>query len=153
LGLPPLDLNAGYPDAAARIRLDLERLGAKALRIAMDADPTFEARYDEAGLRLLLHDAELFAERVALCLETGRPDLAHDYAEWTAPLYRRRRVPMDDLIACATASTAFPACSLRRVPPLAALDGRSVYRWHRRIKRRAPSGLILALLYKGDRDR
>ena len=65
----------------------------------MDADPTIETRYDDAGLRQLLRDAELLAERVALCVATDEPDLAREYGEWTAPLYRRRRVPMDDLVA------------------------------------------------------
>ena len=65
----------------------------------MDADPTIETRYDEAGLRHLLRDAELLAERVALCVETGDPGHAREYAEWTAPLYRRRGTPMDDVVA------------------------------------------------------
>jgi hypothetical protein len=154
LGLPPLDLTAGYPAAAARIRLDQGRLAAKALRIVIEADPTIEQRYDEAGLRLLLHDAELFAERIALCLETGRPDLAHEYAEWTAPLYRRRRTPLDDMIAlCNGLRAAFPSVLAPGELPAAAeaLDEAiAVYRWHRRIagdaRKRNP---ILALLYKG----
>ena len=40
-----------------------------------------QTRYDEAGLRHLLRDAELLAERVALCVEAGDPRPAHDYAE------------------------------------------------------------------------
>ena len=73
-------------------------------------DPTIEARYDEAGLRQLLRDAELLAERVALCVATDEPDLAREYGEWTAPLYRRRRVPMDDLVAlCEGLRAALPS--------------------------------------------
>src|SRR4029077_4761520 len=94
----------------ARIRANLDRLGARALRVAIDADPSIEGRYDEAGLRHLLRDAELLAERVALCLETGVPDLAREYAEWTAPVYRRRRTPMDDVVAlCEGLRIAFPS--------------------------------------------
>ena len=57
-----------------------------------------ERRHDEAGLRHLLRDAELLADRVALCVATKEPDRAREYGEWTAALYRRRRVPMDDLV-------------------------------------------------------
>ena len=152
--MPPLDRTAGHPDAAARIRVDLARLAARALRVAIVADPTIETRYDEAGLRHLLRDAELLAERVALCVEAGDPRPAHDYAEWTAPVYRRRRVPMDDLVAlCDGLRAAFPGVLAPGELGLAseALDTAiSAYRWHRRIagdaRRRNP---ILAFLYKG----
>ena len=152
--MPPLDRTAGFPDAAARIRLDLARLAARALRVAMDADPTIGTRYDEAGLRHLLRDAELLAERVALCVEAGDPRPAHDYGEWTAPVYRRRRVPMDDLVAlCDGLRAAFPSVLAPGELGAAAeaLDAAvEAYRWHRRIagdaRRRNP---ILAFLYKG----
>jgi len=41
----------------------------------MDRDATIETRNDEAGLRQLLRDAQLLAERVALTMETGDPGL------------------------------------------------------------------------------
>jgi hypothetical protein len=154
LGLPPLDRTAGLPEAAERIRTNQARLAARALRVAMDADPSIETRYDEAGLRHLLRDAELLAERVALCIETATPDLAREYGEWTAPHYRRRRTPMDDLIAlCEGLRTAFPSVLAPGELPAAsqALDAAiGAYRWHRRIagdaRKRNP---ILAFLYKG----
>jgi len=154
LGLPPPDRTAGLPGAAARVRANEERLAARALRVAIDADPSIETRYDEAGLRHLLHDAELLVERVALCLETGQPDLAREYAEWTAPVYRRRRTPMDDIIAlCEGLRTAFTSVLAPGEVPAAAeaLDAAiAAYRWHRRIagdaRKRNP---ILAFLYKG----
>ena len=75
----------------------------------MDADPTIEQRYDEAGLRHLLRDAELLAERVALCVATRPAGRAREYGEWTAALYRRRRVPMDDMVGlCEGLRTALP---------------------------------------------
>ena len=154
LGLPPPDPTAGFPDAAERIRANQERLAARALRVAMDGDPTIEDRYDEAGLRHLLRDAELLAERVALCVATNEPDLAREYGEWTAPLYRRRRVPMDDLVAlCEGLRVAFPSvlAPAELVSASDALDAAvAAYRWHRRIagdaRRRNP---ILQFLYKG----
>lgn len=154
LGLPPLDPTAGYPDAAARLRVNGERLAGRALRAAMDADPTIGSRYDETGLRLLLHDAELLVERIALCLETGVADLAREYAEWTAPVYRRRRTPMDDLIAlCDGLRAAFPSVLApgELAPADAALDAAiKAYRWHRRIAGDARKrNALLQLLYKG----
>ena len=85
LGLPPLDRTAGYPAAAARIRGDLFRLAGTcvASRDGRRSDDRRALRRGGAGI--LLHDAELLAERFALCLETGDPGLAHEYAEWTPP--------------------------------------------------------------------
>jgi hypothetical protein len=120
----------------------------------MDGDPTIEERHDEAGLRQLLRDAELLAERVALCVRIDEPDQAREYAEWTAPLYRRRKVPMDDLIRlCEGLRGALPSVLApgEMAPAGAALDEAiKVYRWHRRLagdaRKRNP---LLQLLYKG----
>ena len=154
LGLPPPDPTAGFPDAAARIRANSEGLAARALRVAMDGDATLETRYDEAGLRQLLRDAELLVERVALCVEIGHPGQAREYAEWTAPLYRRRFTPMDDVIAlCNGLRTALPSVLAPGELPSAtdALDAAiERYRWHRRIAGDArKKNALLQLLYKG----
>ena len=154
LGLPPSDPTAGLPEAAARIRTNEPRLAARALRIAMDADPTIERRFDETGLRQLLRDAELLAERVAVSVETGRPDLAREYAEWTAPVYRRRAVSMDDVVAlCEGLREAFPSVLAPGELPAAdaALDAAiKAYRWHRRIAGDARrKNAFLQFLYKG----
>ena len=154
LGLPPSDPTAGLPDAAARIRTNEPRLAARALRVAMDADATIERRFDETGLRQLLRDAELLAERVAVSVETDRPDLAREYAEWTAPVYRRRGVSMDDVVAlCEGLREAFPSVLAPGELPAAdaALDAAiKAYRWHRRIAGDARhKNAFLQLLYKG----
>jgi hypothetical protein len=154
LGLPPSDPTAGLPDAAARIRANEPRLAARALRVAMDADATIERRFDETGLRGLLRDAELLAERVAVSVETGRPDLAHEYAEWTAPVYRRRGVSMDDVVAlCEGLREAFPSVLAPGELPAAdaTLDAAiKAYRWHRRIAGDARrKNAFLQFLYKG----
>jgi hypothetical protein len=111
-------------------------------------------RYDEAGLRRLLRDAALLAERVALSVETGDPGLAREYAEWTAPVYRRRATPMDDVIAlCEGLRVALPSVlpPSDLEPPGDALDAAiGVFRWHRRIAgdgRR--KNAFLQFLYKG----
>jgi hypothetical protein len=120
----------------------------------MDADATIEERYDEAGLRHLLHDAELLAERVALSVATAEPELARLYGEWTAPVYRRRRTPMDDLVAlCEGLRAAFPSVLAPDELGAAseALDALiAAYRWHRRLAGDARKrNALLQLLYKG----
>lgn len=154
LGLPPLDPTAGFPEAAARIRTHAARLAARALRVAMDADPTIGQRYDEAGLRHLLRDAELLAERVALSLATAEPHLAREYGEMTAPVYRRRRIPMDDLVGlCEGLRAALPGILVPGELGAAseALDAViAAYRWHRRLAGDArKKNALLQLLYKG----
>jgi hypothetical protein len=154
LGLPPPDSRAGHPDPAARIRANTDRLGARALRVAMDADPTIETRYDDAGQRQLLRDATLLADRVALAIETDRPDFAREYAEWTAAVYRRLRTPMDDLVRlCEGLRSALPSVltpgelTLADPPIDAAI---TAYRWHRRIAGDArKKNAFLQFLYKG----
>jgi hypothetical protein len=154
LGLPPDDPAAGDPDAADRIRANAERLAARALRIAMDADRTIEQRHDEAGLRQLLWDARLLADRVALCVQTGRPGLAGEYAEWTAVTYRRSRTPLDDIIGlCEGLRAALPSALQpgQLASPGEALDAAiAVYRWNRRIAGDARKrNRLLQLIYKG----
>ena len=154
LGLPPPDPTVGLPDAAARIRAARERLAAQALRVAMDADPTIERRHDEAAIRHLLRDATLLIERVALSLATADVAAVREYAEWTAPLYRRRAVPMDDIIGlCEGLRVTFPSVLAPGEMPAAssALDAAiKVYRWHRRLAGDARrKNALLQLLYKG----
>ncbi|HEX5148305.1 MAG TPA: hypothetical protein VFW02_04440 [Candidatus Limnocylindrales bacterium] len=154
LGLPPRDPAAGYPDAARRIRQGASRLATRALAAAIDADPTIRVRYDEAGQRHLLRDAELLAERVALSVESGDPAPASEYADMTAPVYRRRRVPMDDLVAlCEGLRVALPSVLAPGELPTggAALDAAiEVYRWHRRLAGDARKrNRLLQFLYKG----
>jgi hypothetical protein len=152
--MPPLDLNAGPAEAAARIRNSVSRLAARALSVAMDADPTIRERHDEAGQRHLLRDAELLAERVALAVAAGDPSPAAEYAYWTAPVYRRRQVPMDDLVRlCEGLRAALPSVLAPGEIPAAtaALDAAiDVYRWHRRLAGDARKKNALAqFLYKG----
>jgi hypothetical protein len=120
----------------------------------MDADPTMEQRHDETGLRYLLRDAELLADRVALCVATNDPDRAREYGEWTAPLYRRRNVPMDDMLGlCEGLRTALTSVLApgEIAPAGAALDEAiNVYRWHRRLAGDARKrNALLQLIYKG----
>jgi hypothetical protein len=99
LGLPPHDTTAGLPDAAARLRANRERLAQVALATTVAQVADFEVRYDDLALRHFLRDYDRHIEQLACALETGDDQYVTNYAEWLVPLYRRRRVPMRDLIA------------------------------------------------------
>ena len=109
LGLPPPDSGGRRTDAGRRVRESAARLAARALAVAMDADRTLGERYDEDGLRARLHDAELLAERLALALDLEDPTPMREYADWVSPTYRRKKVPLGDLMAlCEGLRTALP---------------------------------------------
>ena len=130
------------------------RLGVRGLEFALDADPTMRTRHDELGLRRLLRDTDIIVERIALCVAGDDPGWLREWADWVAPIYRRRRVPMDDVIQLceglrrACAAVLAPA---EMVPAEAAIDEAiRVFRWYRRIagdaRKRNP---ILQFIYKG----
>ncbi len=101
LGLPPRDMRAGFPDAARRLRSERLRLATRALEIAVGADPTLHDRYDEIGLRRLLNDAEVLVDAVGVSLASNDATHVEHWAEVSVPPYRRRHVPMDDLVTLA----------------------------------------------------
>lgn len=154
LGLPPPDLTAGSPGAARRIQDAAAQLAARALTVALDRDPTLRDRNDETGLRQRLRDAELLAERVALAVAANDPGPAREYAIWTSPVYRRKRVPLADLIAlCEGLRVALPTVLAPGELPAAhaALDAAiEQYRWHRRLAGDAgKKNAFLQFIYKG----
>lgn len=132
----------------------MDRLGARALEAAVERDPTLMTRYDELGLRERLHDAVLLADRIALSVAAGDPGPAREYADWTAPAYRRKRVPLDDLINLLEGlRSALPSVvdGQADVDANAAIDAAiAVYRWNRRLAGDARKrNAFLQLLYKG----
>jgi len=154
LGLPPRDLTAGYPDAAARLRASRAVLAVRALEIAVDADPSMRTRYEETGLRNLLRDAEVFVDRLALCVAGRDPYWLGHFAEGSNTVFRRRGVPMDDLVQILEGlrSAARGVLSAEEMAP--ADDGIDaavkVYRWKRRISGDArQKNKIVDAIYKG----
>ncbi len=99
LGLPPRDVNAGYPAAAARLRASARRIGRLALENTVRAAPRFSDTYDDDKLRLFLRDYARHVEQLARAMETGDSYYVAQYGEWLVPLYRRREVPMKDVLA------------------------------------------------------
>jgi hypothetical protein len=147
-------VTAGSASAARRIQAASATLGARALAVAIDRDPTLRTRYDEIGLRQRLRDAELLAERVALAVGAGDPAPAREYADWTSPQYRRKRVPLDDLITlCEGLRAALPSVLAPEEMGSAdaAIDEAIVqYRWHRRLAGDARKrNAFLQFIYKG----
>ncbi len=99
LGEPPRSLTAGFPAAADRLRASHARLAARALEVAIAADPDIRARLDDAAIRNLLRDAEVLLERLALCVAGDDSHWLAEFADQSATVFRRRKVPMDDVIA------------------------------------------------------
>ena len=56
LGLPPHDVTAGLPEAAARLRSNRERLARLALQATVRISPGVNQRYDEDMLRIFVRD-------------------------------------------------------------------------------------------------
>jgi hypothetical protein len=98
LGLPPSDVHAGLPDAAARLRAQKGRLGELAFNATLNLDPTFSTRYDELTLRKVLRDYDRHIEQLARALETGEDRFVVTYGESLVPTYRRRGIRMNDAI-------------------------------------------------------
>jgi len=147
-------MTAGFPDAAARLVAARERVGARALEIAIANDPTFRERYDEVALRQLLRDTDVYIDRLAKSLSISDPSFARTWADAAAPLYRRRRVAMDDLVRIseglrlAVRSVLAPG---EREPVEVALDEAiASFRRYRRIAGDARKrNRLLLFLYKG----
>jgi len=154
LGQPPLDLHAGHPADAAALARARDRVAARALEAAVDLDPTFRDRYDELRLRERLADLEAFVDQLAKAIGANAPTGMTGWAEHVAVRYRKRAVPMDDVITLCD--------GLRRAAPMAvtpaamasvdaALDAAIVtFKWHRRLAGDARKrNAFLAFLYKG----
>jgi hypothetical protein len=154
LGLPDLDTTAGFPEAAARLRASAGRIGARALEIAIERDPTIRDRYDDIGLRHLLRDTETLIDRIALAVAADDPGPVAKHADQTVPLYRRRRVPMDDLVNLVEGLRSSIGAYLvgpEAAPMHAAIDAAiTVMRWNRRVAGDARKrNRFLQAIYKG----
>jgi hypothetical protein len=154
LGLPPIDRGSPLPPSAARVDAARERLAARALEIALDRDPSMRERHDEYAVRRLLRDTLALVDRVVEAMADGDVDRAESFAEATPPAYRRRKVPMDDLITLcegvrAAVGATLPSGEMGIVDR--AIDAMIArFKWHGRIagdaKKRNP---LIAAIYKG----
>jgi hypothetical protein len=154
LGLPPIDRISDLPPAAARVLAARERIAARALEIAIDRAPTLRARHDEYAMRRLLRDTAVLIDRVVDALAAGDPGPARAFAEATPPAYRRRKVPMNDLInLCESIRTAIGAAIARAdmAPVDEAVEAMiERFKWHGRIAGDARKrSRLLQAIYKG----
>lgn len=154
LGQPPPDLTKGYPGGSARLRDNIERLGVRALEIAIDADPTLRDRHDELALRKLLRDTEIWIERLGLSVAGDDPHWMMEFADQTTVPYRRRGVSLSDVINLLEGIRAASRSVLSGDEQRAADAGIDAaiknLRWHLRLagdaRKRNP---IIAAIYKG----
>ena len=139
---------------AARVDANRERLAARALEIALDRDPSMRDRHDELAVRKLLRDTVAIVDRVVESIAARDVEPSRSFAEATPPAYRRRKVPMIDLITLCNAVRAaigatLPSSEMGHVD--AALDAMiERFKWHGRIAGDARKrNRLLAAIYKG----
>ena len=154
LGAAPPDFSAAHPAAAEKLRRHVESIAERSLEVAIERDPTIRERYDDLGLRALLRDASVYLDRIALSVASGDEHYPAEWVEWVAPLYRRRKVPMDDLISLSEGLRRAIRAHLgpdEMIVGNAAIDAAIVrMRWNRRIAGDARKrNRLLQLLYKG----
>jgi hypothetical protein len=139
---------------AARVDAVRERLAARSLEIAIDRDPTLRKRHDEFAMRRLLRDTVVLIDRIVDSMAVGDPGPARAFADATPPAYRRRKVPMNDLINLSESIRAAIGATLPR-GEMAQVDAAveamiERFRWHGRIAGDArKKNRLLQALYKG----
>lgn len=154
LGRAPRSQQAGFPDAAARLRTNRAALAVRALEVAVDGDPTMRTRYDEVGLRNLLGDVEVHVDRLVMCVAGGDSHWLKHFADQASTVFRRRRVGMDDVVRLMEGLRAAVRGALSpdemAVADEAIDEAVKVYHWYRRLsgdaRKRNP---ILDKLYRG----
>jgi hypothetical protein len=154
LGLPPIDRQSALPPAAARVDAARDRLAGRALEIAFDRDPTLRERHDEYAVRRLLRDSAVLVDRVVAAMAADDPEPARTFADATPPAYRRRKVPMNDLILLCESIRAAIGATLpvaQMGPVDAAVDAMiERFKWHGRIAGDArKKNRLLQAIYKG----
>ncbi len=154
LGLPPRDLSAGDPAAAAMLRSGGSRLRARAFAAALDIDPTLADRHVQLVRDALHADLVAFVDRLAVAVASGDPRAMATFADLVAVRYRKRKISMDDIVTlCEGLRRAATAAVEPDAEP--AIDGAVdaaivVFKWHRRLagdaRKRHP---LLSFIYKG----
>jgi hypothetical protein len=154
LGLPPIDERAGDPLAAETLRADRGRIANRAIDYATEAEPAFGDRYSPIALEELRLDVDSMVNRLADAIAANHPAGLARWAEMVVPRFRKKGVPMDDLILLFEGlRRAAPAAVQPDSMPIvdASVDAaNAVFQWHRRLagdaRKRHP---LLAFLYKG----
>jgi hypothetical protein len=147
-------MRAGDPAAAAALRNGGARFRARAFQAALDLDPTLRDRYDDLARESLLSDLEAFVDRLVAAVSSGHPGAMATFADLVAVRYRKRKIPMDDLVTLCDGLRRAAAAVVEpdAIPMIdAALDEAiAVFKWHRRLAGDARKrNAFLAFIYKG----
>jgi hypothetical protein len=153
LGLPPTEPVADASNVATRLRAAVDRLPALSLAAAVRIDPSIRERHDDLAMRLFLRDYERHVEQLSRAVESGDDCHVEVYAETLVPIYRRRRVPMNDVVtlvrgleeAAISLSPAAEADAIRRA--VAAWVG--CLRHHRRLPGDHVGNRVARFIWKG----
>ena len=140
--------------AAAAIKAGGARFRGRAMDAAVDIDPSLKDRHDDLVRQGLLSDLEAFVDRLATAVASGDPDAMATFADLVAVRYRKRKIPMDDLVTLCNGLRRAAAAVVEpdAMPAIdAGLDAAiEVFKWHRRLggdaRKRNP---FLAFIYKG----
>ena len=145
---------AGDTTAAAALRSGGPRLRARALAAALDLNPTMKDRHADVVLQALLSDLEAFHDRLIVAVSSGDPHAMATFADLVAVRYRKRKIPMDDVISlCEGLRRA--ASAVVEPDAVATVDEAideaiAVFKWNRRLagdaRKRHP---LLSFIYKG----
>jgi len=147
-------MRAGDPASAAALQRGGARLRARAFEAALDLDPTLKDRHDDLVRAALLEDLTAFVDRLSTAVASGDAHAMATFADLVAVRYRKRKIPMDDLV---TLCNGLRRAAGAVVEPgaMAAIDAGldeaiAVFKWHRRLagdaRKRNP---FLAFIYKG----
>ena len=113
-----------------------------------------KGRHDELVRQALLADLEAFQDRLVASVASGDPHVMATFADLVAVRYRKRKIPMDDLVTLCNGLRRAAAAVVEpdAMPAIdAGLDAAiEVFKWHRRLggdaRKRNP---FLAFIYKG----
>ena len=105
-------------------------------------------------MRRLLRDTAVLIDRVVAAIAADDPGPARAFADATPPAYRRRKVPMNDLINLSESIRSAIGATLGRadMPPVDAAVEAMIerFRWHGRIAGDArKKNRLLQAIYKG----
>jgi hypothetical protein len=111
-------------------------------------------RHDELAIRKLFRDTITIVDRVVESIAADDVEPARSFGEAVPPVYRRRKVPMHDLVTLANAVRAAIGATLpvAQMPEVdAALDAMiERLQWHGRIAGDAKKrNRLIAAIYKG----
>ena len=121
---------------------------------ALDLDPTLRDRHDPVVQQALLADLDAFADKLVVAVSSGDPGAMATFADLVAVRYRKRKIPMADVITLCEGlrRTAVAVVDSDSAPAVdaaidAAVEG---FRWHGRLagdgRKRHP---LIAFIYKG----